>query len=284
MGVRQTTAAVRHLLPLLLAVSAVGPGCKKKLPEPIPVALAEDALLVAMRARPLPDPAQAKLSVKLTSKQLGIAAPPLNGGLIVDRPGKAYFTILSPFGGSVFTVATDGTSATMINTQDRQIVRAADAAHLLSGASADAVQLDDLVGILQGLVPLAPGSVTSREDVEGGVLFKAKGPANTTIAAVVEKAGATPVRVDVSNAEGALLVTAVYEPFVPSEGGFLVPSRVTLVVLPVDLTVDVKYKTWTVLTTVPDVFTPASPEGYTEMTFEEYGAEMKKRMEARQQP
>jgi hypothetical protein len=270
-----------RLVALALAASPAA-ACKKKPPQPAAASLAEDALLTAMRERPVPDPAQSKLTVKISSKKLGIAAPPLSGGLIVDRPGKAYFTILSPFGGSVFTVATDGTTATMVNTQDRQLVRAADAASMLTTASGGSFALDDMIGVLQGLVPLTPESVTARADVAGGVQFTATGPANTTVTAVLEPTFATPVSLQVADAAGAPMVTATWEPFLDNEAGQKVPSHVIILVPSMELTLDVRYKSWSTLTTVPDVFTPALPDGYTEMTFEAYGALMKARMEAKQ--
>jgi hypothetical protein len=259
-------------------------GCAKKPPVPAGVAMKEDALLVAVRARPAPDPAQAKLTVKITSKKLGIAAPPLAGGLILDRPGRAYFTMLSPFGSPVFTVTSDGAAVQMLNTQDRQFIYAEDAATALQGASGGTVSIDDVVGLLFGQLPLDPTKVRSREQADGAVLFVADGPGGTTLTALIEEVHATPLRIDVADANGAPMVSASYEPFVEVEAAWWLPSRVILEIAAVDMSVDVRFRTWTQLDHAPEVFRATAPEGYTSITFEQYAAEMKKKLEERSEP
>jgi hypothetical protein len=259
----------------------LGPvGCKKRPPVALPT-LAEDALLTAMRSRPSLDPAQARFSVKLASKPLGITAPPLGGGLIVDRPGMAWVTVLNPLGGPVFTVASDGQQVAMVNSYDKQFVHADDASEALIGATGGAIRLDDVVGLLQGLVPIEPAKVRARRVVEGGVEFVAEGPAGTTLTTVVEEVYATPLSVVVTGGDGATLVTATYEPFLDAEG-VRVPSRVTIFVPSVELTVDVKFKSWVVPESLPDVFAPTAPEGFLQLTFAEYAALMKAQQAERQ--
>ncbi|HMV66259.1 MAG TPA: hypothetical protein PKA64_05375 [Myxococcota bacterium] len=252
-------------------------GCAKKAPVAAAVVMKEDALLTAVRARPSPDPAQAKLSVKVSSRKLGIAAPPLAGGLILDRPGRAYFTMLSPFGSPVLTLTSDGTGVQMLNTQDHQFIYADDAAVALQGASGGTIGIDDVVGLLLGQLPLDPAKVRGREPVEGGVRFLADGPGGTSLAVVVEEMHATPVRVDVADAGGAPLVSAAYEPFV-EVGAWWLPSRVILEIAPVELSVDVRFKTWAQLDQAPEVFHAIAPEGYTSITFQEYSATMKEKL------
>lgn len=264
---------------LLLVLLA---GCVKKPPVATGAAMQQDALLVAVRGRPAPDPAQAKLSVKLTSRKLGIAAPPLAGGLIVDRPGRAYFTMLSPFGTPVFTVTSDGTGVQMINTQDRQFIYAEDAAAALQGASGGTVAIDDVVGLLLGQLPIDPAKVRSREPVEGAIRFVTDGPGGTVLTALIEEVHATPLRIDVADAKGAPIVSATYEPFIEVETSWWLPSRVILEIAAVEMTIDVRYKTWQQLAQAPEVFRTTAPEGYTSISFEQYAAEMKKKLEEKE--
>lgn len=264
---------------VVLALSLWGAaGCGKRQPVVVAAPLTEDTLLRSVSGRRVLDPAQAKLSVKLHSPKLGIVAPPLAGGLVADRPGRAFFTVLSPVGGPVLTLTTDGVGARMINVRDRQFIVAEDAAALLGDATGGTVTLDDVVTILLGLVPIAPERVRSRDAVEGGVQFVADGPAGTVWTAVVEEAHATPVSLVVADKAGAALVTATFEPFQATDEDRWMPSRVVIEVPSAELTVDVRYKSWTEPATAPDVFNPPAPEGYRVISFQDYAAEMKAKM------
>lgn len=252
-------------------------GCGRKPPVAAPAvaSLSEDALLRQVAARATLDPAKARFSVKMASRPLKIAAPPLAGGLIVDRPGRAWITVLNPVGSPVITLASDGGRVAMVNAHDKQFIAADDAGTALIGASGGEVDLDQVVGLMLGLVPIDPQKVERREVVEGGVRFTASGPGGTTIHAVVEEAFATPVYVEVVGTDGVPVVTATYEPFTVAADDARVPSRIVVLVPSVELTVDVRFKSWESPTELPDVFHPEAPAGFMVMTFAEYAEAMK---------
>jgi hypothetical protein len=244
-----------------------------KVPVAVAPPVAEDALVTALRTRAVPDPLQARFVVKIASEKLKITAPPLGGGLIVDRPGRAYLAVMSPVGGVVLSVTTDGAGAAMMNARDKQWVVADDAASLLGSAASGTLNLDDLVGLLLGQLPISEGSVRSRESVEGGVQIVAAGPGKTTITALVDPETATPKRVTVTDADGNALVEASYEPFAPLDASLL-PTALSLHVVPVDLHLDLRFKSWRTPEEIPDVFGLAAPEGFQVLTFQEYAAAM----------
>lgn len=257
---------------IAVAVALVASACVKK---PIVVAppLEEDTLVQMVRARPVPDPTQARFSIKMRSKPLGIAAPPLGGGLVVDRPGRAHIAILGPTGSPVVTLSSDGQRAVFLNAHDRQYIFADDVATLLGGATGDAVSLDDVVSLLLGLLPVEAAHVRSKQILAEGVEFVFDGPAGTVLTALVDPATGTPVHVSVDDAHGKRTVEASYEPFMAVDA-FLLPTRIDIDVPSVELSLDLKFKSWTMITEVPDVFSPVAPEGYEVMTMSEYGKRM----------
>jgi hypothetical protein len=262
---------VRSAGRLLLFGLLLGACTKKPLVVEPPVV--QDELVVAMRARTVPDPLQVRFTVKIKSERMGITAPPLGGGLIVDRPGKAYLAVMSPVGGPVLTLSTNGTAVGLMNARDKQWVQDDHAGSMLGSATGGSVSLDDLVGLLLGLLPLAEDSVRSREEVQGGVRLVVSGPGDTVITAVVDPLTATPREVSVANAAGEVLVTGSYEPFEALEEAWM-PTRLQLYVVPIDLSLDLRYKSWKAPEEVADMFTIAAPEGFAVLTFAEYGAAM----------
>lgn len=265
---------------LLFVAGIVLTGCKK-VPVVTAPPLEEDALVQTIRSRPVPDPAQAKFSIKIHSRPLGITAPPLAGGLIVDRPGRAYITVLLPTGSPVVTLTTDGTRASMTNARDRQFITVDNAAELLGGATGNAISLDDITQLLLGLLPVSSAHVRSKDILTDGVQFVFDGPAGTVITAMVDPLTGTPRSVSLDDAKGRRTVVVTYEPFEPLEDGTLVPSRVSLRVEAVELELDIRFKSWTVPSTVPDVFSPSAPAGYTVMTMAEYSQQMADKLKER---
>lgn len=262
------------LLRVLLAVAVVPSGaCKPKPPPTLAEQLAEDELLAQMRTRPVPDPSQAKLTVKLRSKPLGIAAPPLGGGLVVDRPGRAYFVILSPVGGPVFTLTSDGAGVAMMNTRDREWVVSEDAALALGSATGDQLVLDDLVALLLGLVPADPKQVRARTETADGVQLVIEAPGGVLLEALIDPILATPRSIRVTDAASKELVLATYEPF-QQVGDAWLPSGLVLFVPSVELTIELRYRSWKELDAPPDVFKLEAPPGYAVLSMAEYAEKM----------
>ncbi len=246
-----------------LAISLSTSACKKDRGIDALPALADDVVLQRLADRTLPDHARARFSIKLRSKPLGIAAPPLGGGLVVSRPDQAYLTVLNPVGGPILTLATDGTRMVFLNNRDKQAFVEEDASTTLGGATAGNVGVDDLVDVLVGLVPVTPDEHvrTRRDGALSRMLFRRQDGA--TITTWVDPGLGTPTRVEVDDAKGTRMVEAEYGPFEEGETGPGLPTRVTVFVPSVELTIDLRYKAWTPLEAAPDVFRPPVPDDFT---------------------
>lgn len=265
---------------LAMAFALVAGACVKK-PVVTAPPLEQDSLVQMVRSRPVPDPTQARFSIKMRSKPLGIAAPPLGGGLVVDRPGRAHIAILGPTGSPVVTLSSDGSRVVFLNTHDRQYIFADNAATLLGGATGDAVSLDDVVSLLLGLLPVEAAHVRSKDVLPEGVQFVFDGPAGTVLTALIDPATGTPIHVSVDDEHGKRTVEASYDPFMAVDT-FLLPSRIDIEVPSVELSLDLRFKSWTLLTDVPDVFSPAAPEGYESLSMAEYGKRMAAKLKEKQ--
>lgn len=266
---------------LVMTVALLAGACVKK---PIVTAppLEEDALVQLVRSRPVPDSTQARFSIKMRSKPLGIAAPPLGGGLVIARPGRAHVAILGPTGSPVVTLSSDGQRVVFLNAHDRQYISAENAVALLGGATGDAITLDDVALLLLGLLPVEASHVRSKDVLPEGVQFVFDGPAGTVLTALIDPTNGTPVRVSVDDAQGKRTVEATYDPFMPVDT-YLLPSRIELAVPSVELSVDLKFKSWTLITELPDVFSPVAPDGYEVMTMDEYGKRMADKLKAQRE-
>lgn len=252
---------------LMLAVV----GCKK--PLPTGPTLEEDALVKLMRARDVPNISSARLSVKMHSKPLGIAAPPLAGGLVIERPNRAYIVVKDPIGSPVLTITTDGDSAAMMNSRDKEWIVAEDAAMSLGSATEGQISMDDVVSLLLGLVPVGQDMVKDRRESDEGVHLDIEGPGGTSLDVLMDAVNATPRSVTVDDKDGRRLVNATYDPF-SMVGESWMPTHLLLEVPSVELKVNVRYKTWKPLETAPDVFKLDPPKGFTVIPMDDYVTRM----------
>lgn len=259
-------------LTLLLLTGA----CKKPDPSAL-TPMQADEILQMLRARPVPDPAQARFSVKIASDKLGIKAPRLGGGLVVQRPDHAYLAVLDPIGSPVLTLTSDGTGVVLINNRDKQYVVEQDAAGLISTKTAGAMRIGDLVDVLLGLLPITDASVRRREQTDAGLRLTFDAPEGWTIDALIDPVTGTPTQVVVDDAKGHRAVVAAYEPYQVVEGR-LMPTRLELHLPVIDLHLDLMFKTWKQLDTAPDVFSPGVPTGYEVVPFAVYAQNVKDSM------
>lgn len=231
--------------------------------------LATDALVQQLRDRTVPNPVQARMSLKANSKPLHLAVPRLGGGLIVDRPGDAFLVVNDPVGSPVITFTThDGRVVILIN-REKKFVEKDDAAAALGQATQGSVRLEDAVSMLLGLLPVPDAEASAKEVVEGGVLLHFSGPSGVQIHALVDPALGTPVRVEVDDAQGKRALNATYEPFEEVDGSLL-PTGVVLEVPSVELELDLRFRSWKALAQAPDVFSPTRPENYEAITFDQF--------------
>lgn len=245
-------------------------GCQKRTPVDALPELSQDALLTQLAARSMPDTLRARFSVKLKSKPLGIAAPPLGGGLVVARPDRAFLTVLNPVGSPILTVATDGRGLSFLNTRDRQAFREDDVAGILGTSAAGQVTVPELIGVLVGLVPITASDLARTRRDGDAVRVQFKRAEGVVVRAWVDPVRGTPRRVEVEDRKGRSVVEADYAVFEADGDGPLMPTRVTLFVPSVELTVDLRYKTWVALDAPPDVFAPAVPEGWSTLPMSDF--------------
>ena len=257
---------------LVLAAALGATGCAKSGVVRGP-RLEADTLLEMVRHRPVPDPTQARFSIKIRFAKQGINPPRLGGGLVVDRPSKAYLAVLDPVGSPVITVSSDGDRVVLMNNRDKQFVAQDDAEAALVAFTEGAVSLADLVDMLLGLLPLDQADVTSKQTTDAGVKFSFDAPGGIVIGAWVDDTNGTPRRIEVDNAEGQRVVNAVYEPFELVDG-VLMPTEISIDGPIAEITMNLKYKTWKVLEAAPDVFTPTAPDNYAVLSFDDFVAGM----------
>lgn len=246
----------------ILALAA----CRK--PAPLPT-VEEARLLEALAARPVPDPAQARFSIKMRSETLKIRAPRLGGGLIVDRPDRAYLAVLDPLGSPVITLSTDGQRVVFVNNHDKQYVAQDDVRGALGEAARAEVRIEDLTGLLLGLLPVDDARVRLQETTDEGLHLVFAAPGGIQVDALVDPETATPRRVMVDDAQGRRAVIATYEPYQLVDG-MLLPTAIVLDVPSVDLNLDLRFKTWRAIPEAPDVFSPVAPASYEVITFSEF--------------
>ncbi|MGC6513974.1 MAG: hypothetical protein ACON4N_05735, partial [Myxococcota bacterium] len=244
----------RLLLMAVLMMSA----CKKNRPLPVVVTSADVDVLSVLTARETPDVLQARFGIKLKSKVLGMAGT-TTGGLVVEQPtasdaGRVYFAILTPLGGPVFAITTDGTSLGILNAQDKVYVLGEGTQFIVGEEGTEQVDVDQLAALLLGRVAIQPERVTHRSRMDDDVLHvRATGPGGTLLSADLDVRSAAPRRLALLNDEGETQVQLDYGPFEVVDGMTL-PSEVTLTVPSVELTVDLRYKSFKELDEAPDVF------------------------------
>lgn len=274
----------RTLVALLVAT-----GCGAKRVTPQGPRLEDDALLQAVRARPVPDVLQGRFSIKMRSPKLGIVAPRLAGALVIQRPDRAWVAVYDPVGSPVVQLASDGARVIFLNGRDRIAVVEEGAADMLAEASGGQLRMADVVDVLLGMVPLDRLAAVGREaptEPDGPVRYDFRGPADTRVVAWLDAVGGTPTRVELWAGADSPAVVATYPPFTAQEDGTLLPSGLLVEVPVVELSLDLAFKSWTALDAAPDVFAPAVPAGFSAMGFAAYGERerMRRKLDAGASP
>lgn len=236
-------------------------GCTRTVPAPTVDATA--SLLEAARARPVPRRAQARMALKVDSPLLGMAGS-TGGALILDRPGRGHLAVLGPLGGPVATAQTEGTGLALAMMGDHRHLVARDAAAVLRATTGDLLDLDAVLGLLVGELPLDPAQVKDQHRLpDGNLEVVVEAPRGVHATAVLDQATATPVSLVVTDRRERTLASASYAPFELDAGsGMVLPTEVTLTLPDLQLTMQLRYKSWTFPETVPEVFSLEAPEGY----------------------
>jgi len=220
--------------------------------------------VAAAHARPVPAQLQARFHFKVRSARLDLAGS-TGGGLIVDRPGRGNLAIFGPLGAPLLTVQTDGVGLAVLTRQDRRHLLAEDAEEVLREVTGGVAGLDEILGLLVGVLPLEGSAVQSQRRVEqGGVQVSLAGPNDTAVVALLDPATATLSSLQARDAAGEVVLTAVYAPFAAlDDDGPLMPTEVSLTVPSLDLELNLRFKSWRALDEVPAVFALNPPPGFT---------------------
>ncbi|MBX2801065.1 MAG: hypothetical protein KTR31_25520 [Myxococcales bacterium] len=250
------------MLRFTLLALALG-GCPRT-PTPEPLGQPDPAqeVLARAQARTVPDALRARFGFKIDSEPLGLSGS-TGGALIVDRPGRGHLAVLGPFGGPLAQVQTDGTGLAVLMPRQRQHATALDAGERLLALTEGIAGLPEVVDLFVGKVPLDAERITATEPTAEGLEITMAGPQDTVVQLVLEPASATPRLVDVMRTDGTSLLSATYGPFQPMEDGTAMPGEASFHVPSLQLQLDVRFKSWTVLEgDPPDVFSLAPPDGF----------------------
>ena len=236
-----------------------------------------------MNARVVPPRAQARFVAKLDSPKLGIVAPPLGGGAILQAPDQGYLVLNSPVGGPILTLATTADRTVFLNGHDKQAVVAEGASAALASLGAG-LSMTDVMGILVGRLPIDAGAaeLLEADGAEPGTATLAVDlPGEHRAIVRVDLTNGTPRHLVVHDPAGAEVATIAWGPFALADGAWW-PTTTDVAVPSVELTVGLVWKSWAVPESVADVFSPPVPEGYETMDFATYAASMKAKTEAGQ--
>lgn len=241
-------------------------GCVKVVPPLVATAARED-LLATFRAREVPARTVARFQIQLQTEARTITLP---GAWVVDRPARGHVALLGPLGGPLATLQSDGVGLSVALSRGQQHFLAERADAVLRDTTGGALGVSDLFGLLVGDPPLdgAP-ALAVRSLPDGDVQIDLDGPADTVVSEVVANPAGTLARLVATGADGEVQLTVDYAPFAPiTEGGPLVPTELTVTIPALKLVANVRVKSWTAPEVVPDVFSLASPPGFTTAPFE----------------
>ena len=234
----------------------------------VPAAVYERA-----RARVIPDLLRARFNVKIRSKPLDIAGS-TGGGLVIDRPGSARIDLFGPLGSPLLTVTSDGAGLSVLLIDKQRQLVATDAEAVLREATHGSAGLDDILAVLVGELPFEGAPLRSIEPVgdgtkpdEDGIRVLLEGPRGTTVVALIDPELGTPKRIEALDPKLGSLLVATYDRF-ESVGDVLLPTRVEVTVPSVDLTLEARYREWSVLSEPPKAFSVQAPAGYTTESLE----------------
>ncbi len=213
------------------------------------------------RERQVPNPMKAKFAIKLKSDPLGIAGS-TTGGLVVDRPGRGRIEIFGLIGGTLATIAGDGAGLAIVIPSQKRYYSALDAEKVMREATNESAGMDDVLALLVGDFPMDSARIDSVENAGvDGFRVKMRGPSKTTLGVWLDADRATLRRVVANNEKGEELLTAEYAPY-ELQDGIWFPSEVVLTVPALELTVELRYKSWSALENAPAVFSVPVPEGF----------------------
>lgn len=239
-----------------------------------PVAGSPESVLQAARARAVPGLVKSRVTIKLRSKPLDVAAT-AGAGMVVVRPGQGRVDLFGPLGGSLVTVGSDGAGLSVLLVSQKKELVAADAEAVIRAATGGVASLDDAFAVLTGDLPFDDAHVREVDLLPpddpvhpGFVRVRLDGPKQTTVELWLDPANATMRELTALDKKGDSLISATYDAYEPI-GADLMPTRVLLYVPSLDLEIDSRYKSWEVLASPPDALLPVVPDNFVVESLEE---------------
>ena len=242
----------------VIGIAAFLLGCGHGLSPEAPADKPESILAMA-RARPIPNPVRARLGLKIRSKMLGVAAS-TGGGIVAHRPGRGRIDVFGPLGNPLVTVKSDATGLALHLVRDRRHLVASDAESVMLATTGGVIGVDELFAVLVGDLPFDSQRARGLRASDEGVSVHFKMPGKNIVYAVLNPANGTPRSLRAMNSKDELILSAVYGDF-EAVGGQLMPKHVALELPALDLSIDVKYRSWKILEEPPQVFGLEPPEG-----------------------
>lgn len=223
-----------------------------------------DALVTALRSRPLPRSLSARFHLKLGE---GLGGGTTSGGLVTHMPNRFRLEILSPLGTPMVSVASDGSAIHAWNQQSGTFYQGDDAHAVLDELTGGAVGLADVLQLLTGGLPLADAPVLHTEARPDHVLVVLGAPGNLRLRAQVDNKRSLVQRVAIGRA-GAEDSADIDELFVVVEtpdhlrvdGGWY-PETLVLTAPALGWSLTLEFHTWDELGQIPDVFSLSPPPG-----------------------
>jgi len=170
--------------------------------------------------------------------------------------------IFGLIGGTLATMASDGAGLVIVLPSQKQYFTALDAEKVIRETTEGAAGMDDVLALLVGDFPMDGARIQSVEgQTAAGFRVRMEGPAKTVLDVWLDPDRATLRKVQVSNEKHANLLKAEYSPY-QMQDGYSLPDEVLLEVPSLELTIELRYKSWTVLDAAPPVFSVPPPEGF----------------------
>lgn len=237
---------------LLLLLACVKESPPQALPE-----FVTPAQLAGAWSRTTPARLRAKLQVKIQQgegEQLRAAS--VGGALLLDRPGRARLDLMHPLAGRLYTAVLAQDAAALWMMDDKRYLFTDDLAGLLAEFTGGLRQTDDVIGLFTGELPLDGAVPVGARD--GGVVLG--GPSDTRWTVWLGENG-TLSAFKGENKGGIALLSATYGPYAEVAGASL-PTRLTVAIPSILLSLDLRFDGWTALDVAPDAFGLGAPEGY----------------------
>lgn len=217
------------------------------------------ALAAAARARVLPPVLKVGFSLGVDAPRLGVSGT-AKGGLIAARPDRLRLDLLTPFGTSLGTAASDGQTLAVYLSTKNTLYEAANAETLLRELTGGAAGFADLCTLLVGGLPFEGAEVLDLYQDRGQTTWTFAGPEGSRASLTLDDRRQVTTAVRAWDSAGREVLTADYTDYNKLDGTWL-PDEVELTLPLQDIRLDLGFGRWEALPEAPPVFTLPAPRG-----------------------